>query len=312
MRFLKFLTLALFLAFVACTSHKTGQKVRLALNLQKGQTYKLKSNATQIMQQTVHNMKQNITTYIKSVTSYYVKERQNDKFNCELTVDKMQFKLTAPHSVITFNSENPNKTDNIYDRIYYQFTGKKFTMIIDRYGKVDTLQGLDSLGQHIINGLELKSPMLKAQLIEDFKGMFGNKMFKSNLELLTCFFPKKPVHIGESWSNAIDLSAAVPATFDNTWKLTDIDSTQAIIKGNALIESINGGAPVHFGNMAVSYEVQGDQTSEIHIQPKSGWILFAKINSHVTGTIKVEKNTQLPNGLNIPFDLKTESEYHSL
>ena len=312
MRFLKFLTLALFLAFVACTSHKTGRKVRLSLNLQEGQTYKLKSNATQTMQQTVHNMKQKITTSIKGVMSFYVKERQNDKFIIDLTYNKLQFKLTAPRAVISFNSEDSNKTDNIYDRIYSQFIGKKFTMIIDRYGKVDTVQGLDALGKSIINGLELKNPMLKAQLVEDFKGMFGNKSLKSSLELLTCFFPKKPVHIGESWSNTIDLSSAFPATFNNTWKLTDFDSTQAIIKGNALIESMNGGAPMRIGNMAISYDVQGNQTSEIHIQPKSGWILFAKINSHVTGTIKVEKNTQLPNGLNIPFDLRTEADYQSL
>ncbi len=312
MRFLKFLTLALFLAFVACTSHKTGRKVRLALNLQKGKTYKFESNITQTMQQTVHNMKQNVTTTTKGVMSFYVKDRQNDKFIIELSYDKLQFKLTAPRTVISFNSEDSNKADNIYDRIYSKFLGKKFTMIIDRYGKVDTIRGLDSLGRQIINGLNFKNPMLKAQFIEDFKGMFGNRTLKSNFEAFTNFFPKKPVRIGESWSNKFDMNAPVPATVDNTWKLTDFDSTEATIKGNTLIESINGGAPMHIGNMAISYDVQGTQTSEIRIRPKSGWIIFAKTNSHLTGTIKVEKNKQLPEGLSIPFESNVKTVSRSL
>ena len=312
MRYFKLPVLVLFFAFAACTSHKTGQKVRLALNLQKGQTYKLKSNVTQSMQQTVHDMNQNITTSIKSVMSFFVKDRQNDKFILEFTYKKMQFNLAAPRTVITFNSETPTRTDNIYDRIYSKFIGKKFTMVVDRFGKVETVNGLDSLGKKIVNELDLKNPMIKAQLFENFKGMFGNKMLKGNIEMLTYFFPKKPVRIDESWSNTFSLKAAIPATFDNTWKLTNYDSTLTTIQGNTLIESVNGGTPVPIGNMAIGYDIEGTQTSAIHIQPKSGWILSAKIKSHITGTINVEKSSQLPKGLKIPFDLKTDSEYHSL
>jgi hypothetical protein len=312
MRYLKIAGLVLLFTFAACTSHKTGPKVRLALNLQKGHTYKLESNITQNMQQTVHDMEQKITTSVKGLLSFKVKERKNDRYILELRYEKLQFKLAAPRSEITFNSDTPVRTDNIYDRIYSKLIGRPFTMIMDIYGKIDTVQGVDSLGKEIVNALNLKNPMMKAQLIEDFKGMFGNKTLKGNIEMLTNFFPKHPVHVSDTWSTKLSLNSPIPATFDNTWELTDLDSAEATIKGNTLIESINGGAPLHIGNMAISYDVGGAQTTIIHIHPKTGWILSAKITSSITGTIKVEKSPRMPKGLEIPFKLKTNSEFKSL
>lgn len=309
MRYLKMFLLLAVLTAVSCTSHQNGKKIVLKLNLQKGQTYKLFTKVVQDMQQTVKSGEQNVKTTVKGVLSFYVKDRQPQKYVMDLKYEKLQLIFATPRLTISFDSEKPVRKDNIFDRLYSQVINKNFTLVMDDYGQVETISGLDSLGNSIVKNLKLGNPALEAQLIEDFKGFFGNRTFKSNIQLLTEFYPHKPVGIGDNWEITIESPAPLPALYKSHYKLTGLDSLNALIDGTTTIKTIENAPATTIGGLSIKYELKGQKVSKIKIDPKTGWIKNVNGQTDITGTMIIEKGEHFPNGLKVPLKLHMTSEY---
>ena len=306
----KILPILMIFAVVACTGHKSNKPVALMLSLQKGKTYRLSIKFVQTMGQTVHDMRQNITTTLRGNLSFYVKNRLNGRYFLDGRFETLHFNLQAPRMTVTFDSDQKPRTGNVSDQIFARFVSQPFHIVMDHYGSIISVSGIDSLGHAIVDTMEIANPLLKMQYLENFKGLVGNRALKGTLSALFAFYPAKAVKISQSWDKKLSVPSPIPAVFKTTYKLADFDSSQALIKGKSLIES----QPVQpeAGGLKIDYEIEGSQTSEIKIRPKDGWIKTVTMQSEITGTMKVQKSPQIPHGLQIPFTLKTSSSAHSL
>ncbi len=311
MRLLKMAVFLTFLIFVSCSSNGNNKKFTLKLNLQTGKTYKLFSKNRQDIRQTVHHVKQTVKTNIKGILAFQVKERKNDDYIMNLKYEKLFLELASPRFTISYDSDKPYRPDNIFDRVYSQFINKNFTLQLDDYGTVKSVVGLDSLGKSIIQHLKLKNPMLQAKLIEDFKDIFGNKAFKTNLAMLTQFYPRHPVGVADSWHITIKSGASIPAVYETTYKLIAYDSLNAVIEGSTEIRPLSSKFASTLNGMSITYKIKGKGDSKIKIDPRSGWIKSVTGHSTAKGTMTIEKGKHFPNGLEIPFELHTQTEYSS-
>ncbi len=310
---LRILPLFLLAIILGCSGSKTKQKVELKLRLQTGKTYRLSTKIIQEMEQTVHDTQQNIKTSLSGILSFHVRDRQKGKYFMDLSYQELHFKLEAPRMYVTFDSDKKPRAGNISDQIYARFVGKTFHAVIDQYGNIVSVTGIDSIGHSIVDGLKMDNAMLKMQLLENFKGLVGNRALKGDLAPYFSFYPPKPIPVGASWSRTLNMQTPIPGIIENTYTLVDFDSSAALIEGESTIGSLPDTASSGTSrNIKIEYDITGHQTSKIRVHPKDGWLKLATIEATIEGTMKVQKSPQIPHGLEIPFKIKTHGTCRAL
>jgi hypothetical protein len=61
--------------------------------------------------------------------------------------------------------------------------------------------------------------------------------------------------------------------------------------------------------MPTRYDLSGAMKSEIVLDKATGWVIEAKINQELQGTVYIKKNEKLPDGLTIPMVMKNSMLY---
>lgn len=288
------------------------QSNNLSFNLTKGKQYNIKQDVAQITTQTVNGKVQKIETNISSVMTFDIKETTNDFIMVDVSVKEMLFKMQSDEIFIEYDSKRGPVEGDMNGLLYSKLLGKKYTVLFDKKGRVMQVSGIVELISSTLESMNIKDELAKAQIKLKMEGMFGEKVIKGNLEVMTNIFPNKEVKLKDSWNNTVTLTSLMPVKYNNLWKFTSDNGSVVSIEGVSNITAVDKDKWKDVGGIPTKYDIDGNQTAVINVDSKTGWIISSNIESVIKGKVIMDKCVKLPVRMEVPVEIKTTTKYVNL
>lgn len=283
------------------------QKSDLKLNLETGKTYIQTTHSKSTVEQSVGGQQMTIGMGIKGTMNYLVKAVNADDFEMEVTYKSLMMTMQMPQGSMEFNSEKTGEQD-ILSKILSGMKDKPFRIRMLKNGKVKEVKDIelvfDGAFGHLPQVPEIQLKQIKDQILK----AYGADAFKGNIEMVTAIFPDKPVAQSETWTVNTKLASGMEANMATVYKLTEKTADRILIQGDSKIATENKDAYIENNGMKMRYDLAGSMTSQIVIDPKTGWILEAKILQTLQGEAHIQESEQLPGGMTIPMTMKNDMQ----
>ena len=276
------------------------QQTNLALNLEKGNVYKQITDSKMTIIQDFGGQKMNIEMLLKGGMSYLVKEINKDEYIMEVKYDSLSMSMQLPQGKMKFSSEEKNE-QNIFSSLLAEMKKIPFEITMTKTGKVIEVKNIDSMFDSMFKKFSDIPETQLAQIKAQLKNAYGEKAFKGNIEMITAIYPNHPVRKGESWEINTKLESGMSGNINSIYNLTEKSSDYYIIVGKSSITTEDKDAYVQTNGMPTKYDMKGKMSSNIKVDKKSGWIIEAKINQNIEGTVYIKNNPEMEEGMKIPM-----------
>ncbi|RKE03479.1 DUF6263 family protein [Marinifilum flexuosum] len=298
----KLLTLALILS---ATLFVQAQKYELALNLEVGKEYTQKSNAKMTITQNFNGMPIEIGMNVKGDYTFKIMGAENNQYNMEVKYTVVEMEMESAQGKSSFSSKTPSEQD-IMSTMLSRMIDKPFTMIMSQSGKVIEIKGIDNLFGSLFEGYDLTEQQ-KEQILAQLKQSYGAKAIKGSFEQITAIYPEQKVKLGKTWSTETSIEAGMSVNLTTNFVLKAANTDYFLIHGEGNLAS-NPNAPyIKQNGMDMKILVDGQLTSEIKIDRKTGWIIDATIVQNLSGNTELKASEQMPDGMSIPMTIKSKS-----
>lgn len=261
------------LLLAAC---KTGDKLALKLNYEKGKKYYYTSVNEQQVDQTV--MGKTIKSKTTTTTGYLWEIKDIDKdgnFLVTITYDKIETKKEGEGA----DKPSPMKDDFM--------KGFSFDMVVTPKGKVKELHGMDKLMDMALAAAlpdslanDPSSQAMVGPMKDMLKKQFSDKSMGSMMEQMTDYFPEGDVEVGDKWEKTVNVSTVMPMKVTSNYVIKDIKDGIATVDVESKVEPGEGEAI-----MGMKVELNGSQKGTMEINTKNGIIVKSTINQDMSGTI---------------------------
>lgn len=276
---------------------------KLELNLTKGSTYLQRISANSVIKQSVGEQTFDMTMGMTGLTAFEIKSIENSIYQIDVSYKELGISIDFFGSSIEFSSLKEDIND-VTSKILKNMTNKKFSLKMNKSGKVLELKGIDNLYNDLFNGVEGISQEEKDEITAQMKNSFGEESFKNNLEMSTPIFSDKDVKIGDKWTSNTKVNSGFTLNLNSTYTLKNITPDSYIIELNSIINTedvynnING--------IFAKYDLGGIMSSILTIDKKTGWITSAKVTQDLKGSVFSKLSEEDLEPIESPFDMKTE------
>lgn len=281
---------------------------KLALNLQKGETYTQVQFSKMAINQTINGEENTILMNISGKTTYRVLDVVNSVYDLEVKFASLSMSMSMQNQQFEFSSEK-NDPNDIVSSVFNKMKNKPFRIKLSQEGKVIEITELNSLYKEVFDSFPTLADQQKEQIKAQITQSFGEDAIKGNIEMITAIFPSKPVELGEKWTCDTQLRTTVKAKVKSTYELSEIADNYYIIKGTSAIATDKNEEPSTVNGMPVKYDLKGTTISSFKINKKTGWTSNAETNQSITGMTHILNTPQIPGGISIPMTIKVESTY---
>lgn len=255
---------------------KTGEKLALKLNYEKGKKYYYTSVNAQEVEQTV--MGKTIKSKTTTTTGYLWEVKDIDKegnFLVTITYDKVETKKEGEGA----DTPSPLKDDFM--------KGFTFDMVVTPKGKVKEIKGMEKMMEMAMNAAMPDSvandPSSKAMLEpmkEMLKKQFSDESMSSLMEQMTDYFPEGEVAVGDKWEKVVNMVTLMPMKITSNYTVKDIKDGVAIIDVESKVEPGQGEAL-----MGMKVTLNGTQKGTMQINVKTGIIVKSDMDQTMDGTV---------------------------
>jgi hypothetical protein len=296
--------LNLFIAFILMTTCQA-QKERLELNLSKGEIYTQKMNCNDSIIQTINDEEVNTLMSINGKMTYKVIDILNDVYNMEVRYESLTMKISVAGAEMEFSSDKNDEKD-ILSTILGTMKNKPFLVKMTKTGKVNEVKNIEVIFHNMFDKFPQLSEEQKEQISGQMLKAYGEKAFKGNIEMCSAIFPDSPISKGEKWKIKTQLESGMSAKLETVYELKEIGDSSYQILGNSKMETADKDAYIETAGMPLKFDMSGSMTSDIKIDKKTGWTIYAKINQVIKGTAYIKANPKMPEGLVMPMIMKNE------
>ena len=260
----------------------------LKLNLEKGKSYKVKSTTQQTIDISANGMQMNIEINSISAISLTPKSIEADYFIAQVKFDSIVTNMSMPQGSMKMNSNkpgNPNNPMEIGGFAMYHLCKNPLEVKMSYSGKVIEIINIKAVNDSINKVVDLLPESSKGQLKPSIEAMASESALKSMIEAITAYLPEKPVDKGDKWESKSALKPnGMELNVTTTYKLKSIVANQAELSGDAVIESGADGT-MNMNGMKIPFEMRGISSSELTIDPQTGWIIKGKTKSKLQGSV---------------------------
>ena len=262
------------------------EKVELKFRFEEGKAYTLYSTIEQQIVMWMDEVEQETKQTIGIGQTWEVKEIADDgTATIVVTWGPVSMKVAGAMMQIEFDSEDPPEEVPMAARSLAALVDQFFTLKMTAAGRVMAIQGVDKMLEKVFESLELPDGEMKDAIVEGIKSEFGQDALQEMMQNMTGILPKKPVGVGDSWSQKVTLTATFPAIMENTYTLIERKDGVATIKLEGTIKPNKDAPPVRKGPMKMRYDLKGWHKGTIKLDEATGWFVAGEVAQEISGVV---------------------------
>ncbi len=272
------------------------QKVKLSVNLNKGDKFTYRIDNKTITIQTIMGTEQVILNQEETEYDFMVKDiNQEGNFNIEVVYKRVKLLTETENIKMDFDTDEPSDSINPVFSFIAALPGKSFDIVVTPTGDVLDLIGPNEFVDQISDSVNLDENMKKALLVR-----YGKDQTFSYFKTYFCNYSKKTLKEGHTWPKIKTGLHGFHYISDNLWKLEKFDANIADLRFEGEIKS-DKEKPVKIDNIQLYYDVQGNQKGSSTVNITNGLIKKSTINQTFAGNIRVK-------GMEVPESYKWSVE----
>jgi len=283
------------------------EKVRLALQLKAGQTYKTRFISDQKVKQKIQGQEVNMNQSIGFVYTFEVQRVDpSGNADCRVRYQSVIFKQDGPQGKTEYDSDHPPTTVPAQAKSFAALVGQGFSLRITPTGRVTEVQGVDAMVDKISQAVDLPNEAARDMMRKQLKEQFGDAAVQSQMEQMLAIYPEKPVAIGDTWSRRLSITAGFPMLLENTYTLRGRKDGLALVDVVTKLSRNPAGKPLKMGPATLSFDLSGTQQGQLSIAEASGWVERSDLKQKFSGTLKMDGAPGMTEPLSWPIEAEVE------
>lgn len=297
------------LSILAFAFAPMAKKINLQFKLEEGKTYTQNTVMTTETKQSIAGNDQVIKQNASTITTMKLKETGADANTYTISYENISMGIDQGGGMMqNFNSDT-TKLDMVdpMSQIFSSLTGKDFEAKIDLSGKIIVVNGLEE----IISGATSSMGEQAGMIGEQISAGFGDSGLAKNMEMFTNIMPEEAVKVGSTWTNKQFTASGLPLILNNTFTLKSVSDGIATIdvKSNITVDADQSSTEIQ--GMKATYFMEGSRSGSLEMEVSTGFVASADINDEIIGSITIEANPQVPEGMNIPIEMNSNTSVTS-
>tara|TARA_R110002049_G_scaffold104888_3_gene251515 strand:+ start:211 stop:1053 length:843 start_codon:yes stop_codon:yes gene_type:complete len=267
----------------------------LQYHLKKGDVFKIRQDAEQIITQELDGATHEITNHIDGILEFKVLAEINNGYEVALTFKDLNLKMSSSIQGELMNVRAKEvKEEDMQSKIFNTILNNPVKMVLTKTGNILKVQGGDSLVAKMARASGLEDEFSINIMKKSLESEFGSEALSNSYKQMTFIYPDKKVTINDTWENAYDGKLKTA----NTWTLKSIVDNKAKISGKATVL-------MDITDANTSMKLSGTQTTTVTADTNSGFIINMLVEGLTTGTSTM---TQM-GGEAIPTTIKSKITY---
>ncbi|MDB5087281.1 MAG: hypothetical protein JWR09_1275, partial [Mucilaginibacter sp.] len=259
------------LLFLIAVNYCNAQKFKPSLNLTKGNTYFLTTNATSAIVQTMNGQQNTVNLAFNFRMAFKVISIADTVYNMEVSYQSLSMKMDMGGSTLDLDSKK-NDPQDVPSSIIAAMMDKPFNLEMTKTGKIKSVQNIDKMVSEAIKSFPQIDSTKKEQVKAQFMQSFGPNAFKGSIEMGTAIFPDVPVAKEDKWTVKTQLESPAKAAVTITYQLADIIEGIYLIHGEGTMATAKNTEPAHINGLPIKYHLNGSIISDIRVDKATGWI----------------------------------------
>jgi hypothetical protein len=282
--------IALFIVFLLLTAKcmEAKSKVLLRFNLQKGSSYEMTMNMSNLIDQQMAGHPMKMDQQMQMVFVYTVLEvLPNQNFLIEYSMQDMSLNMNINGQEMRMGTKDTTQSNPMYN-VFKGLGSHKLKMEINSRGQVLKVEGLDvyvnSIGQN-------------PQLAQSMQMFTGEDNFKSFMEQTFNYFPEAEVKEGDKWSTSYKLPGMMNMESTMNFELASIEEDQVVLN---VTSDVNLDSPIEQNGFKMNVKMTGTQTGSMTIDTSDGWLRESDLTQKFDMKMKMN-NPQSGEEMEIPM-----------
>lgn len=300
--------LALLLPFLCFVLVVEAQKFDLSLNLEVGKTYHNSMVSTGSVSQNIMGQTIDFDMIVSAGMDFKVIEKSADSYNLNVQYRKLSMQIKNQQMNMNFSSDSADTSSPI-GGLLSKMTGQSFLLKMNDKGKILEVSGFDKLINSMVESMSALPEAQREQMLKQMQDSYGEEALKGNLGSMLSTFPEKPVAVGDSWPFSIQVNTGMALGIQANCKLINADGDVYTIVTEGTMATPADAANIEASGIKMQMEMRGTTSSEIKIDKKTGWIVSGTGLQELYGKTKILPSDQMPEGMEIPMKVSTNTIY---
>jgi hypothetical protein len=266
-------------------------QITLKYNFKKGDIFKQNMVTNTDLTQKIMEQEMNIKLSLSAKSIFEIKEVTNENYTIEVKYKELKMSVTMPGmGDLSFDSNTPEDVATMQDfgPMLKAIVDKPIEIVLTKAGKVESIKGVDKLGEAMLNSLDENIPgALKQQLISQFGSQFSEEQFKSLFSQNSGYFPDKPVNTGDTWNYKLSTTASnITMDINTTMTLKSIADNVVTIDMEGIISTPEG-YEAEMNGMKAKVTLKGAQKGLVTIDKNTGWVISSEMSQNFAGNMEL-------------------------
>ncbi|PXX22084.1 hypothetical protein C7972_12717 [Arenibacter sp. ARW7G5Y1] len=267
----------------------------LQYHLKKGDVFKVRQDAVQIITQELDGATHEITNHIDGILEFKVLGEVDNGYDVALTFKDLNLKMTSSiqGELMNVRAKEVNDED-MQSKVFNTILNNPVKMVLAKTGNILKVQGGDSLVSKMARASGLEDEFSINMMKKSLENEFGSEALSNSYKQMTFIYPDKKVKVNDKWENVYN--GKLKTT--NMWTLKSIVDNKATISGKATVL-------MDVTDANTIMKLSGTQTTAVMVDAHTGFIIHMLVEGLSTGTSTM---TQM-GGQEIPTTIKSKITY---
>lgn len=267
----------------------------LQYQLKKGDVFKVKQDAEQIITQELDGATHEITNHIDGILEFKVLGELNNGYEVALTFKDLNLKMTSSIQGELMNVKAKEVNDeDMQSKVFNTILNNPVKMVLAKNGNILKVQGGDSLVSKMARASGLEDEFSINMMKKSLENEFGSEALSNSYKQMTFIYPDKKVNVNDKWENVYN--GKLKTT--NVWTLKSIEENKAKISGKAKVLM-----DVTDANTVM--KLSGTQTTTLTADINTGFIKHMLVEGLSNGVSTMKQM----GGQEIPTTIKSKITY---
>ncbi|GGW32327.1 hypothetical protein GCM10007383_16750 [Arenibacter certesii] len=245
----------------------------MGYNLHKGDVFKVKQDAEQIITQELDGASHKITNLINGILEFKVLSEVEEGYNIALTFKDLNLRMTSSIEGVLMDIKAKKIVEgDMQSKIFNTILENPVTLILAKNGDILNVKGGDSLVSKMANASGLKDEFALNLMKNALRKEFGSEALSNSYKQMTFIYPNEKVKINDTWENTYSGKLKT----NTMWQLKGISDQKLSITGKGTIV-------MNFKDPNTSMKLKGTQNTTISSSIDTGFIIKMTVEGISTG-----------------------------